>query len=99
MATNVCAMMGNGSVVEGTASASDVVSGKTFMSATSDDLQTGTRATTKTITISYQYTWGSGQGYNKLVLSGPFGTREFDCGYPTGQSHSGWSSFSFTVDV
>lgn len=98
MATNVCAMMGNGAAIEGDASPSDVRSGKTFMSEGSSDIQTGTLSK-KTVTLSYQYSWGSGQGYNRLILSGPFGTKTFDCGYPSGQSHSGWSTFSFDVEI
>lgn len=50
MSTNVCAMAGNGSVIEGNATPSDVLSGKTFMSENSDDLQIGTYSS-KTISL------------------------------------------------
>lgn len=99
MSTNVCAMAGNGTVVEGNATPSDVRAGKTFMSESSDDIQTGALNTKKTITISVDHSWGQAQGYNRITIHGPFGSREYDAGWPTGQSHSGMGSFSFDVEI
>lgn len=119
----------NGSVIEGNATPSDVLSGKTFMSENSDDVQTGTLSLTgnasandvrsgktfyntsaktkqtgslntkKTITISVDHSWGSAQGYNRITFSGPFGSKTYDAGFPTGQSHRDMGSFSFDVEI
>ncbi len=84
--------------LSGTASASDVRNGKTFYG-NSATKQTGTMNTTKTITITVDHSWGQAQGYNEITIHGPFGSKTYNAGWPTGQSHRGMGSFSFNISV
>lgn len=55
----------NGSVIEGNATPNDVLSGKTFMSENSDDLQTGILNIINSLTITslFEKTYSSTNGY------------------------------------
>lgn len=70
-----CLIIRKGTAIEGIATASDVLSGVTFQSANSDDLQTGTMTNNGNVSVtlsagdSYTIPWGFHSGSGKVAAN------------------------------